>query len=303
MKFTDDELLDLTLPDGGRFHVADESAGFAFCRRLALGHYENFPVGSMLIPANLRPHFFSIYAFSRIADDLGDELGALGVTAQLDALKRFENLLENGVNAGNPVFTALHVTRRQFDIPALPFQKLITAFRRDVQFTQPETFADILDYCTYSANPVGELVLRLAGVYNSRTARLSDDICTALQLVNFWQDISRDFAQNRMYLPRNMVGDVVYAKHYLHTTDFYTKFSVALPRLIAETAVMFARGAELLQYMPQKRLRWEIAATVASGKRILYKVERLGAKVLTTRPSLTIADGAAIVFTMFSKGY
>lgn len=301
VKFTDDELLELTQPDGGRFRTGDDRGAFAFCRRLSLGHYENFPVGSALIPAALRPHFFSVYAFSRIADDVGDELGHLGAGAQLDALDRLEKLLEDSGNAGNPVFAALGATRKKFGIPTLPFRRLLEAFRRDVNFSQPETFAALLGYCAYSANPVGEIVLRLAGAFNPVAAPLSDAVCSALQLVNFWQDISRDFARNRMYIPKNYVGTARYDKDYLHSSEFYPKFLTALPRLLAETDEMFARGRGLLKHLPYKRLQWEIAATIGGGRRIVRKVEHLGAQILTTRPALGAADAVLIAFSVLTK--
>ncbi|GAB1430269.1 squalene synthase HpnC [Ignavibacteria bacterium] len=295
MKFSDDALLELTQPDGGRFRVASEHEAFAFCRRLALGHYENFPVGSALIPAKLRPHFYAVYAFSRVADDIGDELVHLGETIQIDALQRFDDLLENGSTGGNPVFTALEITRRTFSISPAPFHRLIEAFRRDVRFRQPDTFADILEYCSYSANPVGEIILYIAGVANKTTIEFSDNICSALQLTNFWQDISLDFQRNRMYIPQELTGKSEYCKDYLHGEEFRRKFLFALPQLIAETHKLFINGRKLLQFLPYKRLKLEIAATIGGGERILKKTERMGERILTERPTLTFTDGVAII--------
>lgn len=294
MKFSDEELLELTQPDGGRFSVANEREAFAFCGRLALGHYENFPVGSILIPSKLRPHFYSAYAFSRIADDIGDELGHLGEATQFDALKKFEALLENGYALGNPIFTALNITRRSFSIPSAPFHRLIEAFRRDVLFRQPNTFADLLEYCSYSANPVGEIVLYIAGAANDTTIKFSDKICSALQLTNFWQDISRDFKRNRMYIPQELTGKAEYCSDYLLGEEFRRKFLFALPQLIVETRELFATGRKLLQFLPYKRLKLEIAATIEGGEKILKKTERLGMRILAERPALTFTDGIAI---------
>src|SRR3984885_7542356 len=172
-----------------------------YCRELAESHYENFHVASWLLPKRLRPHFQSIYAYCRISDDLGDEVGsqaqALALLdiwgGQLDACYRGE--------ARHPVFVALRETIRICDIPKEPFADLLTAFRQDQTVTRYASMEDVLAYCRYSANPVGRLVLYACGYRDEERFALSDFTCSALQLANFWQDVREDYQRGRIYLP------------------------------------------------------------------------------------------------------
>ena len=173
----------------------------AYCRRLATTHYENFHVASWFLPARLRPHFHSIYAYCRIADDLGDEVGNREQSlALLDMWGRELDACYRG-EARHPVFVALAETIRACDIPQQPFADLLVAFRQDQNVLRYQTMDDVLDYCRYSANPVGRLVLYACGYRDPEMFRLSDFTCTALQLANFWQDVSADYARGRIYLP------------------------------------------------------------------------------------------------------
>src|SRR5437870_9071786 len=172
-----------------------------YCARLARTHYENFSVASWFLPRRLRQHFFNVYAYCRISDDLGDEVG--DTAASLRLLDEWEAELD-ACYAGrprHPVFVALAETVRTFDIPKYEFSDLLQAFRQDQTVTRYETFADLLGYCRYSANPVGHLVLYVCGYRDAERKQLSDYICTALQLANFCQDVSVDFAKGRIYLP------------------------------------------------------------------------------------------------------
>src|SRR5437588_2767791 len=173
----------------------------AYCERLARSHYENFSVASWFLPARLRQHFFNVYAYCRISDDLGDETG--DPTASLHLLDEWESEL-NACYEGaprHPVFVALAGTVRDFDIPRQTFADLLTAFRQDQTITRYEKFDDLLGYCRYSANPVGHLVLYLCGYRDPERQQLSDFTCTALQLANFWQDVTTDYEKGRIYLP------------------------------------------------------------------------------------------------------
>src|SRR5438477_6549444 len=173
----------------------------AYCRRLARSHYENFSVASWFLPARLRQHFFNVYAYCRISDDLGDEVG--NPAASLLLLDQWQKELE-ACYAGrprHPVFVALAETVRSCEIPQHEFSDLLTAFRQDQTVTRYETFEDLLGYCLNSANPVGHLVLYLCGYRDAERQKLSDYTCTALQLANFWQDVSVDYAKGRIYLP------------------------------------------------------------------------------------------------------
>ena len=173
----------------------------AYCRRLATTHYENFHVASWFLPTRLRPHFYSIYAYCRISDDLGDEVGNREQSlALLDMWGRELDACYRG-EARHPVFVALAETIRACDIPQQPFADLLVAFRQDQNVPRYQTMDDVLDYCRYSANPVGRLVLYACGYRDPEMFRLSDFTCTALQLANFWQDVSGDYARGRIYLP------------------------------------------------------------------------------------------------------
>ncbi len=173
----------------------------AYCERLAKSHYENFSVATWFLPSKLKQHFYNVYAYCRISDDLGDEVG--DARQSLELLDQWEAEL-NACYAGSPrhpVFVALAETITQFGIPRHEFSDLLIAFRRDQTITRFETFADVLEYCRYSANPVGHLVLYLGGYSDAERQKLSDYTCTALQLANFWQDVTVDHAKGRIYLP------------------------------------------------------------------------------------------------------
>src|SRR5215471_1824952 len=173
----------------------------AYCERLARSHYENFSVASWFLPRSLRQDFFNVYAYCRISDDLGDEVG--DTNASLELLDQWQRELDACYvgNPRHPVFVALAETVRKFDIPKHEFSDLLIAFRQDQTVTRFETFSDVLGYCHYSANPVGHLVLYLCGYRDAERQQLSDFTCTALQLANFWQDVSVDYAKGRIYLP------------------------------------------------------------------------------------------------------
>ncbi len=173
----------------------------AYCRRLARSHYENFSVASWFLPGRLRQHFFNVYAYCRISDDLGDEVG--NPAASLQLLDQWQAELRACYEGSprHPVFVALAETVRAFDIPQHEFSDLLQAFRQDQTVGRYETFEDLLGYCLNSANPVGHLVLYLCGHRDPERQKLSDFTCTALQLANFWQDVTVDYTKGRIYLP------------------------------------------------------------------------------------------------------
>src|ERR1051326_837932 len=173
----------------------------AYCRQLARTHYENFSVATWFLPAGLRQHFFNVYAYCRISDDLGDEVGdAQQSLILLDQWEAELNACYDGAPR-HPVFVALAETVRLFAIPKHEFSDLLIAFRQDQTVHRFETFADVLGYCRYSANPVGHLVLYLCGYDDPGCRQFSDYTCTALQLANFWQDVFVDYGKGRIYLP------------------------------------------------------------------------------------------------------
>jgi len=300
MKIKAEDLTDLSKPDGGKFKVNSLNEAQEFCRKLAAGHYENFPVGSVIIDRNLRPDYFSVYAFSRTADDIADELTHLDKTEMISVLDNYRDLLYNedfnSSESGNPIFIALRHTTEKHDIPAAVLEKLLTAFKRDINFAQARNLDDHLDYCKYSANPVGELVLRIHGAYNSETAPLSDKICTGLQLVNFWQDLSRDIKIGRHFIPKDLLSKFELTKENLFDDKNSAKLKLCLNELYDYTESLFDEGRELIPHLPGFRLKKEIAVTIKGGMRILNKSRSLGSEIIYRRPKLNGIDIASILF-------
>ncbi len=299
MKIETNQLIDLTKEDGGNFGVNNLDEAYNFCKQIALGHYENFPVGSILIPKHLRKHFFSIYAFSRLADDLGDELSMVSKTVSLEALENLNQLVlgfnDKGLEKKNPILFALKDTMIQKNIPSEPFEKLIKAFKQDVLFIRPKTMADNYNYCKYSANPVGELVLRLFDNFNDKTEKYSDMICTGLQLANFWQDISVDRQKGRIYIP-----EIIQEKYNIPTDILYQAPQVEAEKMIEElcehTAQLFDEGKNLIPLVKNIRLKIELAIILEGGKRILQKSQLLKSKLLSLRPKLGKKDILIVFF-------
>jgi squalene synthase HpnC len=265
-----------------------------YCRRLARTHYENFSVATWFLPQRLRPHFFNVYAYCRISDDLGDEVG--DPEASLRLLDQWEAELDAcyGGNPRHPVFVALAGTVRQFDIPKTPFVDLLSAFRQDQRISRYETFDDLLGYCHYSANPVGHLVLYLCGYRDAERQALSDFTCTALQLANFWQDVSVDYAKGRIYLPledlrryRVSEGDMAAARN--------TPAFRELMRFEVERARDWFRRGLPLAGRVSRELAIDIELFSRGGQEILLATENQGYAVLGRRPSISKARKLALV--------
>jgi squalene synthase HpnC len=288
-KFTVEELKDLTTFRGGKFEVSTQDEAFRFCETLSKQHYENFPVGSILIPKSIRPHFYSIYAFSRIADDLGDETSQYSIEKRLDLLHNFEQLLFEQ-NTTNPVFRALHITIDTYSIPVEPFSRLIQAFRSDIFFTDYQTFESLYQYCHCSANPVGELLLRLFGEWNDETSSYSNDICTALQLLNFWQDFSRDLPKGRWYIPKELMDNYSLRKQSNSIVGAKKDKEEVINILFSTTNQLFQRGIRLLSSIKSTRLRMELSFILGSALTVQHKAINIGTSLLTKRPKLQISD-------------
>ncbi len=304
MNFNTEQLIALSKADGGSLGVSSLEEAYDFCRKIALGHYENFPVGSVLIPKHLRNYFYSIYAFSRLADDLGDELSMVSKPLALESLEQLNLLVLNykaeDTGKKNPIMYALKHTMYKKEIPTEPFEKLIRAFKQDVLFIPPKTMADNYEYCKYSANPVGELVLRLFDNYNEKTAKYSDLICTGLQLANFWQDISVDRNKGRIYIP-----SVIMDKYGIKPEKLYEAEQSQVDLLISElcehTEQLFSEGKNLLPLVKNYRLRLELMLIIEGGKRILQKSQKLKSKLLSLRPKLSKIDFPIILFGALFK--
>lgn len=268
---------------------------------MAVDHYENFPVASLLLPARLRPAVAAIYAFARSADDLADEgdatpdqrLAALGVYEQgLDAIE--QNQLASAPDIP-PLFVALEKTVLAYHLPLQPLRDLLSAFRQDVVTTRYPTFADLLDYCQRSANPVGTLMLHLYGAADPTNLRDSDAICSALQLINFWQDAAIDWQKGRIYLPQEDMQR--FGVTAAHLTDARVDAAwCALMRFEVERArAMMLSGAPLAFRLPG-RIGWELRLVVQGGLRILDAIEAAGFDVFRQRPKLRASDWCRILW-------
>jgi len=265
----------------------------AWCKRLAQSHYENFHVATWFLPAALRPHFYAIYAYCRVSDDLGDEVGnAAQSLALLDLWGRELDACYEG-RARHPVFVALAETIRECSIPKAPFADLLVAFRQDQTVTRYQTMLDLLDYCRYSANPVGRLVLYACGEANEENFRYSDATCSALQLANFWQDVRVDYAKGRVYFPQQDM-------QFFNVSEQSIAAGIATPefRALMNFEVDFARGRfeEGLQLI--HRVHRELAVDLdlfsRGGLEILRAIERAGYDVLSARPAISRGSKAKL---------
>lgn len=263
---------------------------FEYCERLAASHDENFPVASLFIPRQKRRHVAAIYAFARIADDYADEPGleASERLAKLDDWRRRLNECYAGT-ADHPVFIALRETVRTFRIPQSLFDRLLDAFVSDVSVRRYEAFADVQAYCSHSANPVGRIILLLFGYPDERLALLSDHICTALQLANFWQDVSVDLRKDRVYIPQEDLRRFHVTDSDLRGNTASESFRSLMKFQIDRTEQLFGHGRPLLHEIG-KDLRLQLKATWWGGMTILEAIRRLDYDVLRSRPALSFTD-------------
>jgi len=258
-----------------------------YCRHLASSHYENFSVATWFLPKRLRQPFCNIYAYCRISDDLGDEVG--DPAASLELLNQWQTELD-ACYAGNPrhpVFVALAGTVRQFEIPKYEFSDLLTAFRQDQRITRYPTFEDLLGYCVNSANPVGHLVLYLCGYRNAERQKLSDFTCTALQLANFWQDVSVDYeTKGRVYLPLEDLNRFGVSEEDIAARRNTDAFCRMLKFEVERAREWFRQGEPLIGKVA-KELAIDIELFSRGGQEILKAIEEQGYAVLGNRPSIS----------------
>ncbi|HKW76682.1 MAG TPA: squalene synthase HpnC [Terriglobales bacterium] len=258
----------------------------AYCEKLARTHYENFSVATWFLPKRLRQHFFNVYAYCRISDDLGDEVG--DAKQSLELLDQWEAEL-NACYKGSPrhpVFVALAETVKQFNIPKHEFSDLLTAFRQDQTVTRFETFQDVLGYCHYSANPVGHLVLYLCGYSDAERQQLSDYTCTALQLANFWQDVHIDFLKGRIYLPLEDLRRFGVTENDIAKRRATVEFLDLMRFQVERARQWFERGLPLAK-MVGRELAIDIELFSRGGQEILNAIERQGFDVLRKRPVIS----------------
>jgi squalene synthase HpnC len=295
---------------------------YAACEALAKSHYENFPVASVLMPARLRPHIAAIYAFARTADDFADEPGRT-TDERLHLLKEWRRRLHREPGTGSRerpdsgprfpvpgsrfpvpgsrfpdpgrVFLALHDTINRFALPVSLFDDLLDAFIQDVSTTRYSSWAEVMDYCRRSANPVGRLILRLSGYSDDRLDRASDAVCTALQLTNFWQDLAIDWERGRLYVPEDIWRRHNADPSALNGKRMTPEWAAALRDCGARTQSLFQDGRPVCDGV-SGRLRYELRATWLGGTRILDRLDRAGFDVFTARPKLGPADALVIAF-------
>jgi squalene synthase HpnC len=258
---------------------------------LSVGHYENFPVASALLPARERRAVVAIYRFARAADDIADEGSAAAAVrhAALDAFARELDTIGRGGTPRDPLFAELAHAVRAHALPLPLLHDLLSAFRQDVDVTRYATYATLLDYCRRSANPVGRLLLALHGVDGERAAGESDAICTGLQLANFWQDVGIDWRKGRVYLPLEDLQrfDVPLDSIAAGLAD--ERWERLMRFQTARTRALFAAGRPLPRRLPW-RPGLELRAVVAGGMRILERIDRVHGNVFACRPTLTRAD-------------
>jgi squalene synthase HpnC len=271
-----------------------EAEAREYCRRLARSHYENFSVASWFLPTKLRQHFFNVYAYCRISDDLADEVGDGSTSLQL--LDQWETELGAcyAGRARHPVFVALAETVHKFQIPKYEFADLLTAFRQDQRIRRYETFDDLLGYCKYSANPVGHLVLYLCGYRDAERQLLSDYTCTALQLANFWQDVSADFAKGRIYLPLEDLRRFGVSEEVLRAGGNTSSFCELMKFEVERAREWFAQGLPLIGKV-DRALATDIELFSRGGQEILNAIERQGYGVLGRRPAISKGRKLALV--------
>ena len=258
----------------------------AYCRRLARRHYENFPVVSWALPQRLHQHFYNVYAFCRWADDLGDETGGGERALELLAWWRRELADCYAGAPRHPVFVALRPTILRFDIPSEPFEHLISAFEQDQIVHEYQTYPQLLDYCTRSADPVGRIVLSLCECRTEQNVAWSDSICTGLQLANFWQDVARDFEIGRVYLPREDRERFGFDDEALARRRSTPEFIELLRFEVDRARELLLAGRPLVDAMPG-RLRVDIDLFVAGGLQILREIEQISYRVWEQRPAVS----------------
>lgn len=267
----------------------------SYCRKVTYGHYENFPVGSILVPKPLRQHVCNIYAFARTADDFADEAKFVGERAErLAEWRSWTEDCYDGVYR-HPIFCALSETIREFDLSSTLLLDLITAFQMDVVKSRYANFDEVLFYCRHSANPVGRLILALFRYRNPDWEYWSDEICTALQLANFWQDVAVDLQKDRIYLPKDEMARFGVTEGDLWSGQMSRPLSDLMAFQIERTQQMFDRGQPLCLAMPNRRLRLELKCTWLGGCTILQRI-RSNQYDVFQRPAISWWDKGMILW-------
>jgi squalene synthase HpnC len=266
----------------------------AYTRWLATHHYENFHVVSVLLPKRLHQDFYNVYSFCRWADDLGDEIGDPAESLRWLAWWRGELHAMCAGQAKHPVFVAVAATVREFSLPVTLFEDLITAFEQDQTVTRYRSFEELFRYCRYSANPVGRLVLGLCGYRDAERQALSDATCTALQLANFWQDVTVDLRKDRVYLPLDLLESHGYPLEALLARQFDGRFRAAMQEAVNVTRELFLKGLPLADSV-DRRLAIDLDLFSRGGLRVLEKIEAQDYDVLGSRPAISKVERVGLL--------
>ena len=262
---------------------------------MSAAHHENFPVASLLVPIPLRPAILAVYRFARMADDFADE-GDVAAADRLAALDRFDAALDGiaaGVPPRAPPFPELAAAVARHALPLGPFRDLLSAFRQDVTTTRYATAEDVFDYCRRSANPIGRLMLRIFDADAPANVIASDAICTALQLINFWQDIAADWLRGRIYLPTEDLVRFGVTEAHIADARCDKAWSALMAFESARARALLESGRPLARALPW-RLRLEISGVLAGGHRILDGIDATGGDVFRRRPQLSRSDWAGV---------
>ena len=267
----------------------------AYCRQLAQSHYENFVVASLFLPSHLRQPFYDLYAYCRISDDLGDETGDPALSLEL--LAQWEQMVRNCYSGTvlHPVFISLGQTIERFEIPIRPFLDLLQAFRMDQIKKRYETYDELLEYCRFSANPVGRLVLYLGGYRDAERQSLSDQTCTGLQLANHWQDIALDFRRlDRIYLPREDMQQFGYTETDLQNGVCDERFRELMAFEGARARAMFQEGIKLVRLVDRRMAR-DIYLFNLAGLEVLNLLKKNGYNIFVKRPAISKTRAMGLV--------
>jgi hydroxysqualene synthase len=266
-----------------------KTEAFDYCEKIAKSHYENFPVG-LFVPSNLRKYVYCIYAFARTADDIADNEN-ISEAIRLQQLNEYEKKLDNCYKsiADDPIFEALKVTVSEFSIPIKLLKDLLFAFKLDIKENRHDTFEDLLYYSSFSANPVGRLILILFGIKDNEANKYSDKICTALQLANFWQDVTTDLTKDRIYIPLSILNQYNYTEEMLFEHIYNEDFKDLMEEIVNKTQKIFDEGKNLVRYL-KGRLKFEIILTFLGGSLILKKIIISEYDVFDQRPKITNKD-------------
>jgi squalene synthase HpnC len=279
----------------------------AYCAFVAKTHYENFTVASLLLPRRLVPHFHAVYAYCRWSDDLADETAGGQEALDLIAWWREELLAcyeeaAIGREPRHPVTVALRETIRRFNIPPRPFLSLLLAFEQDQRVKRYDTFDRLTSYCNCSANPVGHLVLMLFECFNAERAKLSDEVCTGLQLANFWQDVARDFAIGRVYLPAEDLARFGVSEEDIAAGRCTPAFRELMRFEVDRARGFFDRGAKLLPLLP-RAARIDVDLFIRGGRAILRAIEQRDYDVLSRRPEVSKWEKGKLLLGAVARGW